>query len=301
MARYNPSMLPPRHQHQRRTALWSYWPRRILTERRVVFLLVCVAVALLVINGLAPDKTNTIRMQLYDRTSHLLAITSAPVQRVTQLIEHMTGLSDMATDLKVMREENARLRQWYERARQLEAENRSLRTLVNLADMPRARFVTARVIAESGSAFSQGVVVDAGKSRGVTDAMAAVTGKGVVGRVVAVASRTAQVILLNDVNARVPVMVENSRHRGVLAGDNTNQPRLLYLPEDAAVTKGDRILTSGHGGIYAAGLPVGIVDEITNGVIKVRPLADMRRLEHVQLIDFEQKKLLDMGAQNHGR
>ena len=287
-------MLPPRHQKQAKKALWTYWPRRIMGERGLAVLLLIVSLLILIFSIAAPNATQRMRMVLFEGTSGLLSIVSAPAQHLSRMIEHMTGLSNMSSDLTSLREENLRLKQWYNRARQLEAENRSLRELVNLADLPRSNAVTARVIASGGSAFAQDIIVDAGGARGVTESMVAMTGNGVVGRVVSVSNNVAHILLLNDVNARIPVVIENSRHRGVLAGNNNERPQLLYLPEDAAVSVGERVLTSGHGGLFAAGLPVGIVVSTDANNIRVQPFADMRRLDIVQLIDFGQKN--PMGA-----
>lgn len=282
-------MLPPRHQRQSRRTLWIYWPKRFLGAKAKTFILLLVAVAGIALTVAAPQSVEHVRMAVFDKTAFIMSLVSRPVHAVSQTVEHVTGLSDMASDLSNLRQENVWLKQWYNRARQLEAENRSLRGLVNLADLPRARYVTARVIAESGSAFAQGIVVDAGSEHGVTTTMVVMTGDGVVGRVNAVSKHTAQIILLNDVNARVPVVIENSRHRGVLAGDNSQQPQLLYLPEDAAVSSGERVLTSGYGGVFVAGLPVGVVSETKDNIIRVRPYVDLRRLEVVQMIDFGQQ------------
>jgi rod shape-determining protein MreC len=278
-------MLPPRHHKAAKKALWIYWPRRILSERGWGVLLLIIAFALIVFSLVAPDSAQQARINTFDHLRGVFYALSKPTQKIAQLVEHMTGLSDMSSDLAKLREENAHLRQWYDRALQLEAENRSLRNLVNLASRPRVSYVSARIIAESGSGFSQSVIVDAGTNDGVQKQSVAMTGSGVVGRVLSVDDHTAQVILLNDVNTRIPVIIENSRHRGVLAGDNTTQPRLLYLPDDAAVSPGERVLTSGHGGVFAPGLPVGVIVSTTNG-IRIQPFADLRRLDFIQLIDF---------------
>lgn len=279
-------MLPPRHQRSAKKALWIYWPRRIVGERGALILCLLLALGLLVTAQLAPQATARARMAVFDRFGIVLGAVAVPAQQVSQAAEHVMGLSDMAADLARLREENARLKQWYDRARELEAENRSLRGLVNLADVPRARYVSGRVIATSGSAFSQSLIVDAGARQGVAADMVALSGEGLVGRVIANAERSAQVMLLTDVNARIPVVIENSRHRGVLAGDNSGFPTLLYLPDDAAVSVGERVLTSGLGGVFAPGLPVGVVVAVTPQGIRVRPFADLRRLEVIQLADF---------------
>ena len=184
------------------------------------------------------------------------------------------------------------MRQWYDRARQLEAENRSLRSLVHLAELPQANAVTTRVIAESGGVFAQSIIVDAGKEDGVGIDSIAMTGNGVIGRTMNVSTSSAHVLLLTDVNSRIPVVIENSRHRGILAGDNSPQPQLLYLPDDASISVGERVLTSGDAGIYAPGLPVGIVVAVQPHNIRIQPFADLRRLDFVQLIDFGRGNLL---------
>lgn len=291
-------MLPPRHQKAAKKALWTYWPRRILSDRGGVLLLLVTALVLMVGTHFIPKSTDHARIVVFDKLGGFLNILTIPTQKITQVVEHMTGLSDMSSDLARLSEENMKLKQWYDRARQLEAENASLRGLVKLAELPRKQYATARIIAESGGAFAQSIIVDAGSNEGVTADIAAMTGEGLIGRVMAVSQETSQVLLLTDVNSRIPVVIENSRHRGVLAGDNSAQPQLLYLPDDAAVTVGERVLTSGHGGIFAPGIPVGVIITADRGRVRVQPFADLRRLDFVQLIDFGRSPITDSSTAN---
>ncbi len=279
-------MLPPRHQKAAKRALWTYWPRRILSDRGTVMLLLLASVAVLIAGLAIPRLTDRVRASTFDSLGSALGILTIPTQKITQLVEHMTGLSDMSADLGRLRQENATLKQWYDRARQLEAENNSLRSLVKLANLPRTEYTTARVIAESGGAFAQGIIVDAGSAKGIVRDIAAMTGEGVIGRVMVTSDDTAQVALLTDINSRIPVVIENSRHRGVMAGDNSPQPVLMYLPDDAAVSVGERVLTSGMGGVFAPGLPIGVIVSTDQGRVRVQPFADLRRLDFVQLVNF---------------
>jgi rod shape-determining protein MreC len=80
------------------------------------------------------------------------------------------------------------------------------------------------------------------------------------------------------------VVVERTRDPAVLAGDNTRAPRLVYLPQNAQVVPGDRIVTSGHGGVFPPGLAVGMVTTITDGAIRITPFVDWERLEYVRLL-----------------
>jgi len=115
---------------------------------------------------------------------------------------------------------------------------------------------------------------------------AALSGKGLLGRVAEVGERAARVLLINDLNSRIPVVIERSRERAILAGDNSVTPRLLYLPITTTVQVGDRVVTSGHGGAFPVGLPVGVVTAISDDGVRVLPFADATNIEYVRLMDF---------------
>lgn len=289
-------MLPPRHHHAAKKAFWGYWPRRFISERGAVALLLILSIVFLVTSQAAPEWARRLRAGVFDSFEAVFVVLSTPTKKASTLVEHVTGLSDMASDLATLREENTRLKQWYNRARQLEAENASLRSLVHLADLPQSHAVTARLIAENAGSFAKSLVVDAGREEGVTPNSVAMTGTGVVGRVMTISHTTSLVLLLTDASSRIPVMIENSRHRGILAGDNSAQPQLLYLPNDASVAVGERVLTSGDAaGIYAPGLPVGVVVSVQPHDIRIQPFADLNRLDFIQLIDFGRDALISTG------
>lgn len=284
-------MLPPRHQRAAKRAFWSYWPRRFLGDRGILAVLVILAVVLMGVSHFAPQTAARTRAGVFDQLSGTLTFLSVPAKKAATFFEHLAGLSDMSSDVAALRQENAKLKQWYDRALALEAENRSLRRLVHLADLPQASAVTARVIATSGGSFAQSIIVDAGQNQQVGTNAVAMTGDGVVGRALTISDHTSQVLLLTDVNSRIPVVIENSRHRGILAGDNSQHPLLMYLPDDASISVGERVVTSGDAvGVFAPGLPVGIVVSVQANAVRVQPFADLRRIDFVQLIDFGRKK-----------
>ena len=111
-------------------------------------------------------------------------------------------------------EENERLLGWQQVALRLSAENAELRDLAKLVPEPAISFVTARVIADSGGAYARSVMVNAGRDNGVARGQAAMTGEGLVGRVAEVGSRAARILLITDLNSRVPVVVEGTAPAG---------------------------------------------------------------------------------------
>jgi rod shape-determining protein MreC len=184
--------------------------------------------------------------------------------------------------------------QWRAVAERLEAENKALRNQLRFAPDPRLAFVTGRVIGDSGAAFVRSVIVTAGARDGAAKGQAAMTAEGLAGRVQEVGNTTARVLLITDINSRVPVLVERTRDIAMLAGSNGDEPQLLYLLPTASPQPGDRIVTSGHGGVLPAGLPVGIVSAVNDGVVVVQPLADLHRLEYLTLVDYGLSGVLDV-------
>jgi rod shape-determining protein MreC len=82
------------------------------------------------------------------------------------------------------------------------------------------------------------------------------------------------------------VLIEPSRQRAVMTGDNSGQPKLLYVPGDASLAVGDRVVTSGHGGIFPPGLPIGLVASVGDNAVRIQPFVDLGRVEHLQLVNF---------------
>ncbi|MFN8924195.1 MAG: rod shape-determining protein MreC [Rhodospirillales bacterium] len=261
-------------------------PLRAWAQRFSIFLFIVASVMLMVAGRVDTPAADTIRGRVIDAFAPILEAFAAPAATAARVVDAVIEARDLYGENQRLREQNALLLQWQQAALRLEAENRSLRTLLNVRPDPAVSFVTARVVAEPGGAFVRTVLVMAGRRNGVRRGQAAMSGVGVVGRVVEVGEWSSRVLLVTDLNARIPVQLEEGRVRAVLAGDNTDRPRLMHLASDAHVAVGDRVVTSGVGGMFPAGLPIGVVGSVTERMIRVQPLTDLRRLEHVKILDF---------------
>jgi len=261
-------------------------PIRAWAQRFSLTALTCAAVVLLMLGKVDTVLIEAVRARVTDAFTPLLDAFSRPAATAARGVETVIALNDAFEENKRLKEENERLLQWRQAATRLEAENKSLRGLLNYApDHPVTR-VTGRVVAAPGGSFVRSLVVTAGERDGVRKGQAALSGSGMVGRVIDVGDRSSRVLLITDINTRIPVMLENSRVQAVLAGDNSPQPKLLYLPPETPPTVGDRVVTSGHGGLFPAGIPVGVVASVGERGVRVEAFADPDRLEHVQLVDY---------------
>ncbi len=261
-------------------------PLKVVAQRFAFLLLLGAAIGMIILGKADTVLVERVRTQIADAFTHLLDAISRPVATVDDGIEQVRRLIELRSENQRLVEENQRLRHWESVARRLDAENRAFRDLLSFAPEDFQRFTAARVVGDSGGAFVHSVLVNAGGQDGVRKGQAAVNGEGLVGRVAEVGERSARVLLVTDLNSRIPVLLESQRYRAILVGDNSQRPRLLYLSADAKVSPGDRIVTSGHGGVFPPGLAVGVVTLIANGDVRVQPFVDWERLEYVRLIEF---------------
>lgn len=261
-------------------------PLRGFAHRFAYVFLLAAALGILLLGRADPQIFQRARTAVTDITAPVLDALSRPAVTISHLVAEARELARLREENIILRAENERLLKWQNAARTLLAENRQLHELLNFTPTQDATSVTARVIGDSGGAFVRSLLVNAGRGDGVSKGNAALSGKGLLGRVAEVCERSARVLLINDLNSRIPVVIERSRERAILAGDNSVTPRLLYLPVTTSVQVGDRVVTSGHGGAFPVGLPVGVVSAISDEGVRVTPFADATNIEYVRLMDF---------------
>ncbi len=261
-------------------------PLKAWAGRLTFAFLVAAAFTLMLLSKADVAVVERARSAVDDAVAPLLEALSRPVTTVNGIIDYAEEMAALRAQNEALKAENERLLTWQARALELQSENKRLAALLNFAPDPEARSVSARIIGDQGGAFARSLLLNAGSLQGVGRGQAAMTGNGLVGRVVGTGERSSRVLLLTDINSRIPVLVGEQRHRAVLAGDNTPEPHLLYVDPDVQLGRGDYVVTSGDGGIFPNGLPIGRLSAIAEGKSAVRPFVNWDRLEILRLIDY---------------
>jgi rod shape-determining protein MreC len=262
-------------------------PLKALVDRFAFGTLLVASIALLIIGRADLRLLEAVNTGVSDVLTPALEVVLQPVNASRRLAETVGELVALRAENVRLREQNELLLEWQSVARQLALENAALRQVLSAEvedEHPTA--VTARVVADAGGPFVQTVIVNAGADQGVAKGMAAVNERGLVGRVIEVGRRSARILLLTDFNSRVPVMVEPSRDQAILAGDNSREPGLVFLPLNPRLSVGDRVVTSGRGGVLPPGLAVGVVSQIGEQKVAVAPLVDWDRLAYLRLLAY---------------
>jgi rod shape-determining protein MreC len=259
---------------------------RTAIQRTTLPILVLLTGAIIVLGKADQLLFNRVRTAVADTAAPVLTALAQPLNALGNVVDH--GKMVVMTYQENMRleAENEKLLQWQQTARNLAAENRELRGLLKAVPQTAKSYVTAPVIANSGGAFVRMILINAGSGDHVARGQAAITGDGLVGRLTEVGDRASRVLLITDLNSRVPVTTETTHVPAVLAGDNSERPRLVYLPSADAVKIGDRIVTSGEGGVFPPGIPVGLVSAVDGAGPRVEPYVELSQLGYVLVVDY---------------
>ena len=253
--------------------------RRILVGILVLFL-----IGLFLLWRIDSPRVERLRANLVDKVVPSFEWALVPVTKVTQMIEGFQSYARIYEQNQELRRELQQMKAWKEAATQLEQENARLLDLNNVRLDARLSYVSGVVLADSGSPFRQSVLLNIGARDGVLDGWAAMDGIGLVGRISGVGSQTSRVILLTDTNSRIPVMIQPSGQRALMVGDNTIFPPIDFIELPDLVRPGDRVVSSGDGGVFPAGLLVGHVAQGSDRRLRVRLAADYERLEFLRVL-----------------
>lgn len=229
-------------------------------------------------------RVERLRAQITDTFVPNMDWAMAPVTGTINLFRDFQSYRRLSEQNQELRSELRQMRAWKEAALQLEQENARLLDLNNVQLDPRLTFITGVVLADSGSPFRQSVLLNIGARDGIVDGWATMDGIGLVGRISGVAENTARVLLLTDANSRVPAVIQPSGQRAIVAGDNTARPPVDFIENRDVVRPGDRVVSSGDGGVFPAGLLIGSLEVDPGGRLRVRLAADYERLEFLRVL-----------------
>lgn len=253
--------------------------RRILVGLLVLFLF-----AIFLIWRIDSPRVERFRAQLVDAVVPNFDWVLTPFTWVADIADGFQSYTSLYEQNQELRRELQQMRAWREAALQLEQKNARLLDLNNVRLDPQLTYVTGVVLADVGSPFRQSVLLNVGGRDGIQDGWAAMDGLGLVGRISGVGQTTSRVILLTDSNSRIPVTILPSGQHALLTGDNTIVPPVEFIENPDLVRPGDRVISSGDGGLFPADLLIGQIAQGTDGRLRVRLAADYERLDFLRVL-----------------
>lgn len=245
-----------------------------LLGRSFLFLVIGIALGLLIMSRFAPDRADALRGVGADIVAPAWEVVQIPVETVAGIWTNASAYMDSARRVKVLEARETLYREHRRRYDEALRENRELRALMDVVDPAREQVGSFAIAGTAGGAYASQAIISGGRIDGVETGQPVRMASGLIGRTVEVGAKAARVMLLTDVTSRVPVRVVRTGLPALVIG--TNRPTLdvdLSGPTNSEVRIGDRLVTSGDGGLFAPGIEVATV-VATGGVMpRAKPAA----------------------------
>ncbi len=255
-----------------------------------IVLFIGISVALLLSQGNTddPQSFTQVRVAADDVAAPAMQAVDLPLGSFSGLGAWLSSNWKAAERVRILEAENRALRQWESLSHALHAKILRYEQLLNMQGEPEVRVLSTRVVAEAHGPFVRSALLRIGRSDGVSEGLAVVDPRGLIGRIVSVGKHSARVLLVNDLNSRIPVVLQGSSVRAILAGDNQRDPQLIYVGKGFVPKTGDRVSTSGDDGVLPSGIAIGEVVEVKNpdGSVgyRVQTYANLSTMDFVQIL-----------------
>jgi len=227
-----------------------------------------------------------IRINLTDAVLPITQTIFHPINSISNFVDDFKNLNQAREVVKVLEAQVRELQEELIVTQGLMIQNRRLREQTNFVAFPDTKIITGRVVALSGGPFVKSMLINIGQDNGARLGQAVMSEYGLVGVIVEVASSFARVLQITDINSQIPVVTENTRDPAIIKGDNSRFLKLKFMPNDSLLAVGDRIVTSGHGGLLPPDVPIGHIAEIDGTSVLVSSLVDWDRLDYIRVLDY---------------
>lgn len=248
---------------------------------------IVLSLALLIFGSKNVVAVNSIRSGVSNFFVPVLDIASRPFEAADDFIEWTRQVAIVFSENKRLRAENDSLKLAQIKSSQLVIDNQRFKKLLNVGEGKVNTIAAARVVSDSDSPFFKSVLINRGTGDGVDKGQAVVNEDGIVGRTINVGSSSSRVLLVTDINSRIPVKLASGGINMILEGDNSAYPKLVFLPFGEELSVGDLILTSGYGMVFPPDLPVGQVVEINMEGIRIKLSAKLYNLNYVSILAYD--------------
>ena len=240
-------------------AIRSAFLKKGTQQRFSLFALIIFSIILIYVETIKAKPLDYLRSFIKDTIYRGSVVVSLPSKGFKSVVSTVANHLNLYNKNIKLKEENAQLQEQIYDPGFLIFENKQLRQLLDEQVTSSANFVSARVILDKQSPYLNSFIINSGSNKKIKNSMAALDGKNFIGRIVDVNFFSSRVLLVTDLNSKIPVLVEPSGHHAILSGHGKNKPTLEYLPENHKVQSGNKVYTSGKEGIFSPGIPIGEV------------------------------------------
>jgi len=248
-----------------------------------LFVLVVLSILLLFLETVDTKPLNYFRSFIKDTIYRGSVIISAPTKGLSYAFSGIKEQINLNKNYVKLKKENEELKNNISNSEFLQLENFQLKKLVNEAEEYPSSLVSGRVMLDKQSPYLNSFILNIGRNKSILNGMAVLDKQNFVGRIVDVNFFSSRVLLISDLNSRIPVIVEPLGYHAILRGRGLESPTLEYFPEKNSINDGDKVYTSGREGIFSPGIPIGAI-KIRDSNIDVLPFSELNQITYVNIV-----------------
>lgn len=254
----------------------------VIRNSLIIFLLL--SIFLVVLSKYSKGFNRVVGSFAVEVTKPVFLLVSSPVDIYAESKLYFQNLSRLSSENKILKEDNRQLRNEVLQLTYLDKENKILKDLLKYNPSSRMSFVTSRIFVSSNAPFSQLAIIDHGVGDNIQIGQAIITSEGLVGRIIKTSISHSHILLLNDLNSKIPVYTSSSGEKAIMVGRSSSYPRLQYLGSKHKVTSDEIIYTSGDGLMYPSNIPVGVTLLRENNEVEIIPFVNFSKLKFVKVV-----------------
>ena len=253
-------------------------------QKSIYFGLILSTILIMLIGKADLAIVNRISIFLTDLSAPVIATISRQTQIIGDSVIFLKNTTSLRKENRSLYEENLKLKKFEIISQIYESENLALKNQLNLIPLRMPNFKTVRAISAPGNVFAHSMLLNAGHLDGIERGNAVLFNGVFIGQILKVGKKSSRVLLISDVNSKIPIVVSNNRIPSILTGENLIFPSLQFLPNNVKIDNESIVQTSGHGGLLPAGLPIGFTVNSSTEKIYVRPAIDLNLIDYVQVL-----------------
>jgi len=264
-------------------AIRSSFLKKGAQQKFSLFALTITSIILIFLETIESKPLDYARSILKDFVYRGSIIIASPNKGAGFIVDSIQEHFDVFNKYQKLKEENAQLKEQTYDPNFLKFENEQLKKLLDEQMESPINLVGARVMLDKQSPYLNSFIINSGSNKEIKKGMAVLDGKNFIGRIVDVNFFSSRILLITDLNSKIPVLIEPEGYHAILSGDGSEQPVLEFLPENNTVETGNKVYTSGKEGIFSPGIPIGKVIEEDNNLV-VSLFSDFSQITFVNVV-----------------
>ena len=259
-------------------------------QRFSLIVLIFFSISLILLSRLNLPAINYLKISLNEIIYRVSFVVSIPEQQIQNASIALKKHFKLYDDVKITKKRIKQLEFEKYNSNYLSAENTRLRKLIDEYIIQSDELV-AKVLLDKNSPFLKSIIVNKGSKDGVKLGMAVLDNQYLIGKIVEVNYSTSRALLVSDLNSKIPISVEPGNFLSILSGTGKSYGKIQYTQKDFNFQESNIVYTSGSGGIFKSGIPIGKIKIESNENIRVNFFSNLSQITFVKLISFEKEEI----------